>query len=57
MRITLIIFLVLAIIFVSGEIIGNVIAKKAKSRFDKMSPAEQRKCQEQKYKAQQLLGC
>lgn len=54
MKIALIVIGVIAIAGVAFEIVGSIIAKRAKSRFDKMSPEEQRRHQEQMYKRQQM---
>ena len=54
MKIVLIVIGVAVLAVVVLEIVGHIIAKRARSRFDKMSPDEQRKYQEQMYKRQQM---
>ena len=51
MKIALIVIGIIAIVAVAIELIGRIVAKKADTRFKAMSPKEQRKHQEQMYKA------
>ena len=51
MKIALIVIGIIVIIAIAVEIVGRIVAKRSKERFDKMSPAEQRKYQEAMYKA------
>ena len=53
MKIVLIVIGVIAIAGVAFEIAGNIIAKRARARFDKMSPEEQRRYQDAAYRANQ----
>lgn len=54
MKIILIILAVIAVASVVIEIVSRVVARREKARFDKMSPDEQRKYQEQMYKRHQM---
>ena len=51
MKIALIVIGIIVIIAVAIELIGRIVAKKEDARFKAMSPEEQRKYQEQMYKA------
>jgi hypothetical protein len=51
MKIALIVVGVIVIVAVAIEFIGRAVAKKEDARFKAMSPEEQRKHQEQMYKA------
>ena len=51
MKIALIVIGIIVIVAVAIELIGRIVAKKADARFKAMSPEEQRKHQEQMYKA------
>lgn len=54
MKVIIIILAVIAVASVVIEIVGRVVARREKARFDKMSPDGQRKYQEQMYKRQQM---
>lgn len=54
MKIALIIIGAIAVAGVVIEVIGKVVSRRAKARFDAMSPEEQRKEQDRLYKAQQM---
>ena len=54
MKLALIIIGVIAIVCIAIEIASKISAKREKTRWDKLSPDEQRKQQEQMYKRQQL---
>ena len=54
MKIFLIVIGVIAIGCVALELGSRLVAKRSRERFDKMSPEEQRKYQEEMYKLQQL---
>jgi len=54
MKIVLIVIGVIAIGCVVLELGSRLVAKRSRERFDKMSPEEQRKYQEEMYKRQQL---
>lgn len=54
MRIGLIVIGIIVVIGIAFEIVGNLIAKRARVRFDRMSPDEQRKEQERMYRHQQM---
>lgn len=51
MKIIIIILAVVAVVCAVIEIVSRVVGRREKARFDKMSPDEQRKHQEQMYKA------
>jgi len=53
MKIALIVIGIIAIAGVAFEIVGNIVAKRARARFDKMTPDEQRRYQEAAYRANQ----
>ena len=53
MKIALITIGVIAIVDIAFEIVGNIVAKRARARFDKMSRDEQRRYQEATYNASQ----
>ena len=53
MRIALIAIGVIILACVVFEVVGHVVSKRARARFDKMSPDEQRRYQEAAYKANQ----
>ena len=52
MKIALIIICAIAVAGVVIEVIGKVVSRRAKARFDAMSPDEQRKEQEAAYRQQ-----
>ena len=52
MKITLIVIGVIAAIFVAFEVVLRIIARHEHKRFDAMSPADQRKYQEDMHKSQ-----
>lgn len=54
MKIIIIILAVVAVVCAVIEIVSRVVGRREKARFDKMSPDEQRKYQEQMYKRQQM---
>ena len=54
MKIALIIVGAIVLVFVAIEVIGKITTRRAKARFDAMSPDEQRREQERMYKAQQM---
>ena len=54
MKIAVIIIGAIALVFVAIEVIGKITTRRAKARFDAMSPDEQRKAQERMYKAHQM---
>jgi len=54
MRILIIVIAVLVLAGVGFEFFSRMVAREEKARFDKMSPEERRKYQEQMYKRQQL---
>ena len=54
MKIALIVIGVIVIAFVAIEVVGKMVARRAKARFDALPPDEQRKEQERLYKAQQM---
>ena len=54
MKSALIILGVIAIAFIAIEVVGSIIVRCAKARFDRMSLDEQRKQQEAMYKHQQM---
>ena len=56
MKVALIILGVIVIVCVAVEVFGNITVRRAKSRFNKMSPGERRKRQETMYRFQQM-GC
>ena len=51
MKIALIVIGIIVIVAVAIELVGRIVAKNADARFKAMSPEEQRKHQEQMYKA------
>ena len=52
MKLTLIIFGIIAIVCVALQIVSRISAKREKERWDKMTPEEQRKEQEAAYRRQ-----
>ena len=54
MKIVLIVIGVIAIGCVALELGSRLVAKRSRERFDKMSPDEQRKYQEEMYKRHQM---
>ena len=54
MKLTLIIFGIIAIACIALQIVSKISAKREKARWDKMTPEEQRKCQEEMYKRHQM---
>jgi len=54
MKVALIIVGAVAIAGIAFEIVGNLIAKRARARFDRMPPDAQRKEQERMYRRQQM---
>lgn len=54
MKIALIIIGAIAVVGVAIEVVGRIVARLAKARFDAMSPDGQRKEQERLYKAHQM---
>lgn len=52
MKIALIIIGAIAVVGVAIEVVGRIVARLAKARFDAMSPDGQRKEQERLYRAQ-----
>ena len=54
MKIALIIIGAIAVVGVAIEVVGRIVARRAKARFDAMSPDGQRKEQERLYKAHQM---
>jgi len=54
MKIALIIIGAIAVAGVAFEVVGKIVARRAKARFDAMSSGEQRKEQERLYKKHQL---
>ena len=56
MKLALIIIGIIAIVCIALEVASKISAKKEKARWDKLSPDEQRKEQEEMYKRHQM-GC
>lgn len=54
MKIALIVIGVIAVAGVAIEVVGKMVARRAKARFDAMSSDEQRKRQEVLYKREQM---
>ena len=54
MKIVVIVVGVLIAFGVVLEVVSHIVAKRSRERFDKMSPDEQRKYQEEMHKRQQL---
>ena len=54
MKLTLIIFGIIAIVCVALQIVCRISAKREKERWDKMTPEEQRKYQDEMYKRHQM---
>ncbi len=54
MKILLIVIAILVIAGVAFEVVSRIVAKQEKTRFDAMSPDEQRKEQARLYKRQQM---
>lgn len=54
MKIALIVVGVIAVAVAVFEFAGRIVSKRARASFDKMSPDEQRRHQEEAYKAQLL---
>ena len=54
MKIALVVIGAIAVVFVAIEVIGKITTRRAKARFNAMSPDEQRKEQESLYKAHQM---
>ena len=52
MKLVLIIIGLIAIACIALEIVGKILAKRSRGRFDKLSPEEQRKAQEAAYRQQ-----
>ena len=54
MKTVIIIIALIAVVCAVIEIVSRVVGRREKARFDKMSPDEQRKNQEQLYKRHQM---
>lgn len=54
MKIALIVIGVIVIAFVAIEVVGRIVARRARARFDGLPPDEQRKEQARLYKAHQM---
>ena len=54
MKIVLIVIGVISVAGVAIEVVGKIVVRRAKARFDAMTPEEQRKEQERLYKRHQM---
>ena len=54
MKITFLVFAMLVVAGIAFEVWSRISAKREKERWDKMTPEEQRKCQEEMYKRHQM---